>query len=79
MLQKDSDGFVPSILKNWEAVFGEENGNNKYNKNLILYELREMTSLTTKEIRSSMKKFKQMYYVLSQQIRENGQTKENEY
>ena len=67
------------ILKNWEAVFGEENGNNKYNKNLILYELREMTSLTTKEIRSSMKKFKQMYYVLSQQIRENGQTKENEY
>ena len=60
------------ILKNWETVFGEENGNNKYNKNLILYEIREMTALTTKEIRSSMRKYKQIYYLLREEIRENG-------
>jgi ribosome-binding protein aMBF1 (putative translation factor) len=35
--------------------------NNKFNKNLILLSLREMTNMTTKEIRSSMKKFKKLY------------------
>jgi hypothetical protein len=35
--------------------------NNKFNKNIILLSLREMTNMTTKEIRSSMKKFKKLY------------------
>lgn len=34
---------------------------NKFNKNLILLSLREMTGLSTKEIRVSMKKFKNLY------------------
>jgi len=35
--------------------------NNKFNKNVILLSLREMTNLTTKEIRNSMKKYKKLY------------------
>jgi len=34
---------------------------NKFNKNLILLSLREMTSLSTKEIRISLKKYKNLY------------------
>jgi hypothetical protein len=34
---------------------------NKFNKNLILLSLREMTSLSTKEIRISLRRFKKMY------------------
>lgn len=36
-------------------------GENKFNKNVILYTLREMTYLTTKEITKSLKKFKKIY------------------
>ena len=35
--------------------------NNKFNKNVILLSLREMTNLSTKEIRNSMKKYKKLY------------------
>jgi len=34
---------------------------NKYNKNLILSYIREMTDLTTKDIRVGMRRFKKMY------------------
>ena len=37
------------------------NNNNKFNKNIVLLSLREMTNLNTKEIRSSLKKFKFVY------------------
>lgn len=37
------------------------NDNNKFNKNIILFELREMTNLTTKEIRNYLKKYKFLY------------------
>ena len=37
------------------------NDNNKFNKNVILLSLREMTNLSTKEIRNSMKKYKKLY------------------
>ena len=37
---------------------------NKFNKNLVLLNLREMTNLSTKEIRSSLKKFKIIYKVM---------------
>ena len=36
----------------------------KYNKNLILLYIREMTNLSTKDIRNAMKRYKSIYYVL---------------
>jgi hypothetical protein len=48
------------IFSNFEKIFDIGEGN-KFNKNLILLSLREMTSLSTKEIRISLKKYKKMY------------------
>lgn len=48
------------IFNNYEAIF-LATSNNKFNKNIILLSLRDMTNLTTKEIRGSMKKFKNVY------------------
>jgi len=50
------------LFHNYETIFtGEEN--NKFNKNIILLSLREMTNLSTKEIRGSIKKFKKLYSI----------------
>jgi hypothetical protein len=46
------------------------NDNNKFNKNIILLSLREMTNLSTKEIRTSMKKFKKLYFELMKKLNE---------
>jgi hypothetical protein len=51
------------LFENYESIF-IGNDNNKFNKNIILLSLREMTNLSTKEIRGSMKKYKTMYYTL---------------
>jgi hypothetical protein len=48
------------IFNNFDKIFQIGDGN-KFNKNLILLSLREMTSLSTKEIRVSLKKFKKLY------------------
>jgi len=48
------------ILENYKEIF-QTSDNNKFNKNLILLSLREMTNLSTKEIRTSMKKYKILY------------------
>jgi hypothetical protein len=48
------------IFGNFEKIFQIGDGN-KFNKNLILLSLREMTSLSTKEIRISMRKYKKLY------------------
>lgn len=48
------------IFNNIEKIFQVGEGN-KFNKNLILLSLREMTSLSTKEIRISLKRFKKIY------------------
>jgi len=54
-----------TILEDWEKVFSEEvSKNKKYNKNLILLYMRNMTSLSTKDIRNAMKRFKTIYKVL---------------
>ena len=37
------------------------NDNNKFNKNIILLSIREMTNLNTKEIRIYLKKYKTLY------------------
>ena len=48
------------IFSNFDKIFQIGDGN-KFNKNLILLSLREMTSLSTKEIRISLKRFKKLY------------------
>jgi hypothetical protein len=48
------------VFSNFEKIFQVGDGN-KFNKNLILLSLREMTALSTKEIRISLKKFKKVY------------------
>ena len=53
-----------SILENWENVFEGQEATNKYNKNLILYYMREMTSLGTKDIRNAMKRYKSIYKLI---------------
>ena len=48
------------LFDNYENIFmGADN--NKFNKNVILLSLREMTNLSTKEIRNSLKKYKKLY------------------
>lgn len=52
------------LFENYDEIFiGTDN--NKFNKNIILLSLREMTNMNTKEIRTSMKKFKNLYFKLS--------------
>lgn len=48
------------LFDNYESIFSGAD-NNKFNKNIILLSLREMTNLTTKEIRSAIKRFKKLY------------------
>ena len=55
------------LFENYKTIFlGTDN--NKFNKNIILLSLREMTNLSTKEIRGSMRKYKNMYYTLIQNM-----------
>jgi hypothetical protein len=58
---------IYDIFDNYGTIFPESN-NNKFNKNIILFELREMTNLSTKEIRTSLKKYKKIYFDLVQEI-----------
>jgi hypothetical protein len=48
------------IFSNFDKIFQIGDGN-KFNKNLILLSLREMTSLSTKEIRISIRRYKTLY------------------
>jgi len=55
------------IFENYDNIFiGSDN--NKFNKNIILLSLRDMTNLSTKEIRTSMKKYKMVYQNLIEKI-----------
>ena len=56
------------VLDNYETIFPATD-NNKFNKNVILLSLREMTNLSTKEIRSSIKRFKKLYIVIQSKIK----------
>jgi hypothetical protein len=55
---------LTKILDNWESIFEQIESGNKYNKNLILSYVREITDLTTKDIRVGMRRFKKMYALL---------------
>lgn len=53
-------GIIELFENHNEIFIGTDN--NKFNKNVVLLSLREMTNMSTKEIRSSMKKFKKIYF-----------------
>ena len=55
------------LFENYKTIF-LESGNNKFNKNIILLSIREMTNLSTKEIRNAMKKFKKLYVVVQTKV-----------
>ena len=61
---------IYDLFENYNLIFPDSN-NNKFNKNIILFELREMTNLSTKEIRTSIKKFKKLYFDLVQELLKN--------
>jgi len=56
------------LFDNYESIFSGAD-NNKFNKNVILLSLREMTNLSTKEIRSSMKRFKKLYIFIQSKMK----------
>jgi hypothetical protein len=60
------------ILDNWETIFENLDGGSKYNKNSILATIRENTSLTTKDIRISMRRFNKIYDLLKGDKIEEG-------
>lgn len=57
------------LFENYDSIFAGTD-NNKFNKNIILLSLREMTNLTTKEIRNSMKKFKKLYILVQTKMKD---------
>ena len=61
---------IYDLFENYTTIFPDTN-NNKFNKNIILFELREMTNLSTKEIRNSIKKYKKLYFDLVQELLKN--------
>ena len=58
------------MFENWEIIFSDASGNNKFNKNLVLHNIREMTSLTTKEIRNAMRRYKKIYKTIKEKFSE---------
>lgn len=56
------------ILKTWESTFNSMEGGKKFNKISILSTLREGTNLSTKDIRASMKRYKELYSLLKNDI-----------
>ena len=69
------EGII-NILVNWNCLFMEETPDgrydkkitNKYTKNKILFYLKEQTGLQTKDIRVSMKPFKDIYFFEKKRI-----------
>ena len=56
------------LFSNYDSIFSSAD-NNKFNKNIILLSLREMTNLSTKEIRNSMKRFKKLYVLIQNKMK----------
>ena len=57
---------VLKILEDWENLLYPPLDNKvskKFNKNLVLLYIRDMTSLTTKEIRNGLKRYKSLYFL----------------
>jgi hypothetical protein len=60
------------ILENWEQTLDAMNGGSKFNKNSVLETMRNYTNLSTKDIRSSMKRYKDIYSILKIDGLDNG-------
>ena len=54
------------LFENWEDILCSD-GSNKLQKSSILYFLREETMMSTKELRDSMRKYKDAYYILKKE------------
>lgn len=52
---------LSEILQNWDELFADL-GSNKFNKSSILLYIKETTNLPTKDVRNSMRKFKNLYF-----------------
>ena len=52
------------LLENWEPTFKLLNGGTKYNKNSVLETMRNYTNMSTKDIRLSMRRYKDIYTLL---------------
>jgi hypothetical protein len=53
---------IINILTNYEEIFSAtENTTNKFTKSVVLYRISEMTLLDQKDIKISLKKYKEMY------------------
>ena len=59
-----------NLFENWEEMFAKM-GSNKFNKSSILLFLKESTLLSTTELRTSMKKYKNVYKTLRKNILED--------
>ena len=66
------------ILSNWEIILDDMNGGTKFNKNTVLESMRRYTNLTTKDIRLSMKRFKDLYALIKTDGLEHGLYDENQ-
>lgn len=60
------------ILDNWENIFDDFGSGNKYNKISMLASIRENTNLTTKDIRSAIKRYKKLYALLKNEQIQDG-------
>lgn len=60
-----------SLMDSWEELFARM-GSNKFNKSSILLFLRELTNLSTTEIRHSMKRYKTLYKELRKKTMEDN-------
>lgn len=52
---------IINLMNNWDDMFIEL-GSNKYNKSVILLYLKDVTNLSTKDLRAAMRKFKNTYF-----------------
>lgn len=55
------------LMTHWEDMMGQM-GSNKFNKSSILLYIRETTSLNSKQVRESMKKFKNLYFQMKEDV-----------
>jgi hypothetical protein len=56
--------ILVEILTNWEIMFNEMEGAKKFNKLSILSTIREGANLSTKDVRTAMKRYKKLYELL---------------
>lgn len=56
------------ILENWEHILSRDEKSNVFARNKILFEIREYTFLTSKDVRTAMKRFKILYENIYKEI-----------